>query len=103
MASKEAREEHPILHVYISTDTKEDTNLMKARLHASLKKHDSSYAELEDMLGWEPLRLTQLPLGVFERWQQERVAAGADPAFVKEQRMQPPAEAVQRILELAKG
>ena len=103
MASKEAEQEHPIIHVYISTDTKEDPDLMKERLHASLKKYDSSYADLESMLGWNPLRLTLLPLGVFERWQQERVAAGADPAFVKEQRMQPPAEAAQRILELSKG
>ncbi|MDD5039314.1 MAG: GH3 auxin-responsive promoter family protein, partial [Dehalococcoidales bacterium] len=102
MASKEAEREHPILHVYISTDTKEDPELMKARLHESLKKHDPTYADLESMLGWSPLRLTLLPRGVFERWQQERVAAGADPAFVKEQRMQPPAEAVRRILEIAK-
>ncbi len=103
MASKEVEQEQPIIRVYISTDTEEDPDLMKARLHASLRKYDSSYADLESMLGWDPLRLTLLPLGVFERWQQERVAAGADPAFVKEQRMQPPAEAVQRILELAKG
>ncbi len=103
MVRKEAEQEHPIIHVYISSDTKEDLDLMKVRLHASLKKYDSSYADLESMLGWNPLRLTLLPLGVFERWQQERVAAGADPAFVKEQRMQPPAEVVQRILELAKG
>ncbi len=102
MASKEVEEEHPILHVYISTDTEEDSDLMKARLHASLRKYDSSYADLESILGWSPLRLTLLPLGVFALWQQERVAAGADPAFVKEQRMQPQAEAVQRILELSK-
>jgi len=103
MASKEAGEEHPVLHVYISTDSEEDPDLMKTRLHASLRKYDSSYADLESTLRWNPLRLTLLPLGVFERWQQERVAAGADPAFVKEQRMRPPAEAVQRILELSKG
>lgn len=103
MASKEAGAEHPVLKVYISTDTKEDPGLMKERLHASLRKYDSSYADLEDMLKWNPLRLTLLPLGVFARWQQERVAAGADPAFVKDQRMQPPAETVRRILELSKG
>ena len=94
---------HTVLHIYISTDTEEDLEQIRARLHTSLKKHDSSYADLEDMLKWDPLRLTLLPLGVFNRWQQERVAAGADPAFVKEQRMQPPAEAIQRILEFSKG
>ncbi|MFC1967621.1 GH3 auxin-responsive promoter family protein [Chloroflexota bacterium] len=101
MASKEAGQEHPVLHVYISTDTEEDADHIRARLHASLKKCDSSYADLVDMLQWNPLRLTLLPLGTFGRWQQERVDAGADPAFVKEQRMQPPAEAVQRILEFS--
>lgn len=103
MARKEDGQKHPILHIYVSTDTEEDLEQSRARLHASLKKYDSSYAELEEMLNWNPLRLTLLPLGVFTRWQQERVAAGADPAFVKEQRMQPPADAVQRILELSKG
>lgn len=103
MASKEAKHEHPILNIYISTDSKENPDLMKARLDASLRKYDSSYADLEDMLGWKPLHLTLLPLGVFARWQQELVAAGADPAFVKEQHMQPPSSAVQRILELSQG
>lgn len=103
MASKEAGHENPVLHVYISTDTKEDISQMRERLRLSLRKFDSSYADLEDMLKWKPLRLTLLPLGVFARWQEERVAAGADPAFVKDQRMQPPIEAVQRILELSRG
>lgn len=102
MASKEAEQKHPVLHIYISTDTEENAEQIRARLHQSLKKHDPSYADLEDMLKWDPLRLTLLPLGVFDSWQQERVAAGADPAFVKEQRMQPPAEAIQRILQLSK-
>ena len=101
MTVKENEKEHPVIHVYISTDTEESEAVMRERLHRSLKKYDSSYADLEEMLGWDPLRLTPLPLGVFERWQQERVANGADPAFVKEQRMQPPKEAVRRILELA--
>jgi len=103
MAIKEIEQEHPVLHIYISSDTKESNDDMKTRLHESLRKFDSSYADLQDMLGWAPLRLTTLPMGVFERWQQERVAAGADPAFVKEQRMQPPEGAAKRILELARN
>jgi len=103
MARKEGEREHPILHVYISTDTKDDPEVLKARLHTSLKKYDSSYADLEDMLGWSPLRLTLLPLGVFTRWQEEQVKAGADPAFVKEQRMQPSDAAAKRILEIAQA
>lgn len=102
MASKESGRESPVLHVYISTDTKEDIEKMRERLRVSLRKFDSSYADLEDMLGWQPIQLTLLPLGVFARWQEERVAAGADPAFVKDQRMQPPIEAVRRIKELAR-
>ncbi len=101
MAIKEVGQEHPVLHIYISTDAEETGEEIRARLHESLRKYDSSYADLEEMLKWDPLRVTLLPLGVFERWQQERVDAGADPAFVKEQRMQPPEGAARRILELA--
>ena len=103
MAIKEIEQEHPVLHIYISTDSEEHGDEMKVKLHKSLRKFDSSYADLEDMLDWDPLRLSLLPLGIFERWQQERVAAGADPAFVKEQRMQPPEGAVKRILELVEN
>ena len=95
-------EEHPILHVYISSEGEVDQESVRQRLHAGLKKYDTTYADLEDMLGWKPLRVTLLPLGVFDKWQEERVAAGADPAFVKDQRMQPPDSAVKRILELSK-
>lgn len=102
MAKKEKGEEHPILHVYISSDKERDMESVQQRLHSGLKKFDTSYAELEDMLGWKPLRVTLLPLGVFEKWEKERIASGADPAFVKDQRMEPPEYAVTRILEFSK-
>ncbi len=102
MARKEMAEEHPVLHLYISSEGEVDQESVRQRLHAGLKKYDTTYADLEDMLGWKPLRVTLLPLGVFNKWQEERVAAGADPAFVKDQRMQPPDYAIKRILELSK-
>ncbi|MCL5959508.1 MAG: GH3 auxin-responsive promoter family protein, partial [Chloroflexi bacterium] len=101
MARKETVNGNSVVHVYVSTDSGLKKGEAHDRLHEALRKHDASYAELEDMLGWKPLQVTLLPLGVFDKWARERVAAGADPAFVKDQRMQPPEQAVKRILELA--
>ena len=102
MARKEMGEQHTIIHLYLSCKGDVDEETVRERVHAGLKKYDTSYADLEDMLGWKPLRVTLLPLGVFDKWEKERIALGADPAFVKDQRMEPPDYAVNRILELSK-
>lgn len=102
MARKELEEGQPVLRLYLAPRQEYDPEELGEALHQSIKKFDSSYRDLEEMLGLQPLRLTLLPFGVFTRYTQERVAAGADPAHLKEQTMQPSETTVQRVLNLAR-
>jgi len=102
IARKEASAGESILAVYVATQAPaEDRERMEERLHAALKKSDSSYADLERHLSMKPLRLTFLPSGTLAKYDAERQLAGADPGHMKELHMQPPEEATKRILEIA--
>ncbi|GAF79876.1 unnamed protein product, partial [marine sediment metagenome] len=103
IARKEVHQGQPLLHVYVPTQAPiAEREMMEARLHQSLKNFDSSYADLEKHLKMKPLRLTFLPPETLKKYDAERQLAGADPGHMKELHMQPPEEAVTRILEIAR-
>ena len=56
---------------------------VQAIIHASLKKTDTPYRDLEEMAGIKPLVVTLLTPGTFTRYLQERQAAGVDLAHSK--------------------
>ncbi len=102
IAAKEAVRNQSILHVYVATQAPAaEREAMEERLHAALKKFDSSYADLERHLSVNPLRLTFLPPATLTTYDAERQLAGADPGHMKELHMQPPEEAITRILQIA--
>lgn len=102
IARKELVDGQPLLHVYVATDAGGATrDEVESRLHDSLKKYDTSYADLETHLGMKPLTLTYLPPDTLAKYDLERQLAGSDPGHMKELHMQPPEEAVNRILEIA--
>ena len=103
IARKEVHQGQPLLHVYVPTQAPiADREMMESQLHQSLKKYDNSYADLEKHLKMKPLRLTFLPPGTLAKYDAERQLAGADPGHMKELHVQPPEEAVTRILEIAR-
>jgi phenylacetate-coenzyme A ligase PaaK-like adenylate-forming protein len=98
-ARKEVQDGDPILRLYIElkreNQTAEDVGLA---VHRSLKKIDSDWADLEQMLGWQPLEVTLLPEGAFFRYILEQRAAGADLAQLKPSQMNVSDDAVMRLL-----
>ncbi len=102
IARKEVEGSEPILRLYLETDSKTEPQIMAQSIHNSLKEFDSSYKALEDSLGMKPLRVTLLPPGTSARWEQELIASGADPAWIKAQHVQPSEQIMERILSLAK-
>lgn len=101
IARKEVEGGQPILRLYLETDSMTEPHLMTQSIHNSLKKFDSTYKDLEDTLGLKPVRVTLLPPGTSARWEQELIASGADPAWIKTQRMQPSDQIMEKILSLA--
>jgi hypothetical protein len=98
-ARKEVQDGDPILRLYIElkrqNQTAEEVGLA---VHRSLKEVDSDWADLEQMLGWQPLEVTLLPEGAFGRYIFEQMAAGADLAQLKPSQMNVSDDAVLRLL-----
>ena len=65
-----------VLHLYAEPHVPCDESELAARLHASLKRTDPLYADLEGMLGIRPLRVTLLPPGTFDRYYEAMRQAG---------------------------
>lgn len=100
MARKEIEGGQAILRLYLATDNLTDADSTAERIHEGLKRYDSSYEDLELILRIKPLRLTLLPWGTYDKYNRERIAAGADPGHMKDQRVNPPDWAVERIKAL---
>ena len=83
-ARKEVKGSEPILHIYVELKRQDKTaEEAKIAVHQSLKEISDDWANLEQMLGWQPLEVTLLPEGAFGRYMLEKQAAGADLAHLK--------------------
>lgn len=87
---KEFAHGKPLLHFYIElkrngVESKKETanhqnpaaELLEMNLHQSLKSLDSSYADLENMLGLKAVSVTIIPPGTFQRFYDKKRAQGA--------------------------
>ncbi len=89
------------LHLYIEFFEGVRVNLeeFRDRLHGILKQLNEDYRHAEEMLGYVPLKITQLRPGSFARFTQQRLREGADIAHLKPARIQPSDEAIALLLE----
>jgi hypothetical protein len=98
MARKEHASQEPTLHIYIEPAGTVDHEALRSNIHARLKEIHEPYAELEEMLGKNPLKLSLLPRGSFARYFFERQAEGADLAQMKPPHMNPSDQVIDRFL-----
>ena len=83
-ARKEYAADKPVLAIYIETKGDNGSEAeIKERIHQALKIADPSYADLESLIGIDPLRLTLLPAGAFGRYYEAKQRDGADLAHLK--------------------
>jgi len=73
---REPADDKLVLHLYAEPRVPCGESELAARLHASLKRTDPLYADLEGMLGIRPLRVTTLPPGTFDRYYETMRQAG---------------------------
>jgi hypothetical protein len=83
-ARKEYADDKPVLTIYIETRGDNGSTVeIKDRVHHALKTADPSYADLEALIGIDPLRLNVLPSGAFQRYYDAKQSTGADLAHLK--------------------
>ena len=90
VAVKTYEHDSPVLNLYIEFQD-ESLKLAEAqrRIHLSLSELDRPYADLEEMLGVHPLRITPLAPGAFRRYYDIQQKHGADLAHLKPPHMNP--------------
>jgi len=95
---KEYHLDQLILHLYIETKDDIDSKKAERLINKQLGSIDADYRDLQDMLGTQPLRVTLLPRGSFQRYYEEMRKAGADLAHMKPPHMNASEHAIQKLL-----
>jgi len=101
-ARKEVMDERPVLHVYIELkDSDESPTIpdVKQAIHRGLLRLHEPYRDLVDMLEFDPLRVSFLPAGSFDRYYEARLREGADLAHMKPPHMSASDGVMIRLLE----
>ncbi len=87
-ARKETHDK-PVLHIYLEPKTGLSEEEIRQAIHQKLQEKDSGYAEMERMLGFNPLLVSTLPQGAFNRYMEAKRASGSDLAHIKPPRVNP--------------
>lgn len=102
VATKDSIDGEPALHIYIDegvSSSRSEKEIAEA-IRKELKIIDSEFADFEDMLGGDRLRVSKLPNGAFDRYMEVQKQSGADIGILKPARMKPTDEALQRLKQV---
>ncbi|MBU2608544.1 MAG: GH3 auxin-responsive promoter family protein [Chloroflexi bacterium] len=101
-ARKEYEQEKPVLHLYLELSRDSvDKDELRRSIDQQLIALDSGYADLRRMTGAEPLVVTLLERGSFQRYLELKRAAGFDLAHLKPPHMNPPDHILDELLHLS--
>jgi hypothetical protein len=82
-ARKEYLDRKPLVHLYVEPNSNCDGEQVKQAVHQQLRRIHHPYADLEDLLGMDPLQVTLLPADSFSRYFLQKQQEGADLAHLK--------------------
>ncbi|MFC1985348.1 GH3 auxin-responsive promoter family protein, partial [Chloroflexota bacterium] len=82
------------------TELRKSTDLEKS-IDEQLRIIDTDYKDIDYYLGMVPIRITLLSNGTFQRYIEEKIKEGVNPAHIKPVHINPPQTTVQRLLKLS--
>ncbi len=80
---KEYESERAVLHLYLELNEETPLDEVQELVRRELLVMSSDYYDIENMLGMQPLRVTLLESGTFDRYYRSKQAQGADLAHLK--------------------
>jgi len=98
---KEYYEGKSILHLYMELKEEMATEEVERIVHESLGASEFDYRDMDSMLEIQPLRATVLSKGTFQRFFEEKQAAGFDLAHLKPPHMNASDAMVEDLLRLS--
>ncbi|MBE9525111.1 MAG: GH3 auxin-responsive promoter family protein [Chloroflexi bacterium] len=101
-ARKEEADGEPILHIYIEPKETYKISLeeLKSLIRAGLHQIIPDFADLENMMGRDYLKVSQIQPGSFMKYMEARRSEGADLAHIKPPHMQAPDIVMDRLLQV---
>jgi hypothetical protein len=93
------KDQYPFIHIYIEGEDVDPDQLSPA-LHAALIECDEDYATFNNIMARNPIEVTRLATGTFQRYLEEMEAEEADLGQLKPPRMQPSEENLARLLRI---
>ena len=102
MARKQYGQDHggPTLHLCIEGLDRE-AERVAVELDEALIETNEEYANFHAIMGVNPIRVSILAPGTYEKYFEAKEAEGADPGQLKPPRMQPPNQVVERMLAIS--
>ncbi len=101
VATKEYHGEQAYLRLHIELRESASSDSVASMVDDCLKRIDVDYGDLESYLGLQPIKVTILNSGTFDRYADRQRAAGADLAHIKPPHVNASEEAVRTLLELS--
>jgi hypothetical protein len=101
-AHKEYQDGKPVMHLYIESTNGMNTEEARQLIHTNLKRLDSDYTDLVKMLDSNPLQVSRLAPGTFNRYMEVKRKAGADLAILKPPKVNPKESVLELLLSLDK-
>ena len=68
-----------------------------------LKLVDTDYKDIDSYLQFQPVRVTLLSPGTFQRFMDQKVKEGADLAHLKPNRVNPAADVIDQLIKLGEA
>jgi len=101
IATKEYKQNRSFLSIYIELSEKRESHDIINMIDEQLKVVDADYRDIESYLDYQPVKVTLLSAGTFQRYMEEKTKEGADLAQLKPPRMNPSDTHVSRLLQLS--
>lgn len=99
-ACKEYDTDRSYLRLYLELKEHREASEIERLVDLQLKTIDIDYRDIDTMLGLQPVRVTLLSPGTFQRYYEEKQKEGADLAHLKPPHMNASDAIVHRLLEL---
>ena len=100
-ACKEYEHNQSFLRLFLELKEERDATEVETMIDEQLKIIDTDYKDVDSYLNLQPLRVTLLSPGTFQRYTEERIKEGADLAHLKPAHMNAPESVIQCLLQLS--
>jgi len=102
-ACKEFDHNQAFIRIYLELKQKKKAAEIASDIDQQLRLTDTDYRDIDSYLKFQPVRVTLLEQGTFQRYMDEKRKEGADLAHTKPSHINAPPSVIERLLELSQA